>query len=246
MVHIWVRSTLPWNDDAAFRAQVDPSFEPCLRVWDASFEMPYNHFRARVYDIAQANLTNVRGAKVSDWDDIPEGALVLPVDDDDWFAPHAAETLKRELRPATPAYVWEASFAETPTWMGHRLYLARRRLLPWTPPRWSCSTNSYAMEKAEGRQELLRLHTRASAWVDRAPPGAVRFLGERLSMMNRTIASQTQLRRGDPPAVATPDEMRRKLARYRRLYRRLQRSAAPWARPYLAMMGDLVDELTPR
>jgi hypothetical protein len=208
--------------------------------------MPYRQFRARVYEIAQANLAEVRGARVAEWDEIPEGELVLPVDDDDWFAPDAAEVLARVRTAETPAYVWEASFAEVPTWAGHRLYLARRKLAPWSPPKWTCSTNSYAMEKRDGSRELLASHVGASHWVDGAPDGSVHFLDDRLSLVNRSLASQTQLRRGERNSPARPGELRRKCAAYRRLYRRLARSRPAWARPYLAMMGELMDELSPR
>ena len=118
MAYIWIRSTGNWSDEAAFRAQLQPSFEPYLERWEETFEMPFRQFRARVYEIAQANLAEVRGAQLAEWDDIPDGALVMPVDDDDWFAPEAAEVLERVRTAETPAYVWEASFAEVPTWAG--------------------------------------------------------------------------------------------------------------------------------
>jgi hypothetical protein len=208
--------------------------------------MPYHRFRGRVHEIARASHAAVRGARVAEWEEIPEGALVLPTDDDDWFAPHVAEVLERERGPGTRAYVWPAAFAEIPMWLGHRVYLARRRLMPATPPRFSCSTNSYAMEKCEANRELLRVHEQASAWVDGAPDGLVRRLDDRLSMMNRTLASQTQLRAGDRNTTPSRSELLRKYRRYRRLYGKLDTSGTPWARPYVEMMGALMGELSPQ
>ena len=128
-------------------------------------------------------------------------------------------------------------------WFGHRLYLTRRVLLPWMPPAWSCSTNGYAMVKSESTFDLLGTHTAASAWVDGAAPGEVLYLPDRLSMVNRTIASRSQLSAGDRSHPSTPAEMRRKLARYRRRYGRIDLSDAPWARPYVAMTAELTGEL---
>jgi hypothetical protein len=246
MVYIWIRKTGNWHDEEAFRAQLPPPLRPTVAVWDETFDMPYHRFRARVYEIAQASLAAVRGARVAEWEEIPDGALVLPVDDDDWFAPHAAEVLEREHRPGAAAYVWPAEFAETPMWYGHRIYLARRRLLPAMPPKFSCFTNSYAMRKSDETRELLRMHDKASIWVDRAPDGLVRHLDDRLSMMNRTLASQTQLSAPDRKTTPTRSVLVRKYRRYRRLYRRFDASRTPWARPYLDGMGELMEELSLR
>ena len=246
MIYIWIRATCDWHDEQAFLDQLDPEFERLLEVWNDAFEMPYHRFRARVFEIAQANLAEVRGATPAEWDKIPEGALVMPTDDDDWFAPHAAETLERVQRPGVRAYVWEASFAETPMGLGHRVYLARRALLPRWAPRWSCSTNTYAMPKSEANLELFENHEEASAWVDTAPPGEVLTLPDRLSVMNRTIASRSQLRGGDRKRPSTSAEMLRKLARYRRRYRTIDLSKTPWAQPYVARMAALTQELQPR
>ena len=246
MAYIWIRSTGNWHDERAFLAQMDPAFEPYLAAWNETFEMPFHDFRARVHDVARANLETVRGARVADWDDIPDGALVMPTDDDDWFAPHAAETLERIRRPGAPAYAWEASFAETPMWLGHRIYLTRRVLLPWMPPRFSCSTNSYAFEKRPDSRPLLADHTLASEWVDDAPGDQVVRLPDRLSMVNRTLASRTQLRSGERNRPPTRAELLRKRRRYERRYRRMNLSRTPWAKPWVAMMGDLMSKLEAR
>jgi hypothetical protein len=246
MIYIWIRRTCDWYDEEAFLAQVDERFEDRLAVWNETFEMPYHQFRARLFEIAQDNLAQVRGATVAEWDEIPEGALVMPTDDDDWFAPHAAETLERVRRPGIEAYVWEATFAETPMWFGHRVYLARRRLIPWWAPRWSCSTNTYAMPKSDATHAALGDHTVASRRVDSAPEDELIRLPDRLSVMNRTIASRTQLGAGDRGRPSTKAEMLRKHARYRRRYRRLDLSMTPWAEPYVARIAELTDELAPR
>jgi hypothetical protein len=246
MIYIWIRRTCDWSDEQAFLHQLEPDFEPLLEVWNETFEMPYHLFRARVFEIAQANLAEVRGAQVAEWDQIPEGALVLPTDDDDWFAPHIAEKLELVRRPGTEAYLWIPTWAEIPMWFGHRLYLVRQFLFPWTPPKWRCSTNNYAMVKRAGTLALLDEHMQASAWAKAAADGLVLTLRDRLSMVNRSIASHTQLRAGDRSHPSTRAEMLRKLARYRRRYRRIDLSKTPWAEPYVAQMAALTAELQPR
>ena len=131
-------------------------------------------------------------------------------------------------------------------WLGHRIYLARRRLLPATRPRFSCSTNNYAMEKRGDNRRLLLDHEEASAWVDEARDDAVRHLDDRLSLMNRTLASQTQLRSSDRNTTPSPSALERKYRRYRRLYGRLDTSRTPWAEPYVDMMAALMEELALR
>lgn len=241
MVYLWVRSGLDWEDESAFLAQVTSEFEPSLAVWSATFEMPYHVFRHRVRQIARANLTQVRGATHAEWDAIPEGGLVMPTDDDDWFAPHAVEALERERRPESDTYVWRASFVQSPTGFRHRLYLTRRRVLPFTRPRSTCSTNNYSMLKRADNRLLFQDHMEATRWVDAREGASTSMLGERLSVVNRTVASQTQLR--SPRRVVSRSELRRKYRRYCRLYEGLRTPHTPWAEPYVAMMGELMEEL---
>src|SRR4051794_14655135 len=154
--------------------------------------MPYRVFRSRLRAIARENLARVDGARVSAWEEIPEGALVLPCDDDDWFRPDVAAVLQRELRPGVSALRWTSSFLEVPTNWRHQLGIWRARV-QGPRPMFLCTTNNYAMFASEGSQDLLKSHVQASRWVGAQPPGSVPILGERLSLMNRTIASQTSL-----------------------------------------------------
>jgi hypothetical protein len=81
----------------------------------------------------------------------------------------------------------------------------------------------------------------ASHWVRTQPPDAVPYLRERLSLMNRTLASDTSLRiRGQAISRRT---LLRKLARYRRLYGQPLRPELAWAQPYADQMRTLMDDL---
>jgi hypothetical protein len=243
VVHIWVRATLDYDDERAFAAQLRPGFREQVALWDALFDMPYRSFRSRVRAIARENLERVEGAVCSSWDDIPEGALVLPADDDDWFAPDIAAVLDRALGPGVTGVRWRSSFLEIPINLRHQLGAWRARISGPARPRplYLCTTNNYALFASSESEDLLRRHVQASRWVATQPPGAVPFLDEPLSLMNRTLASQTSL--GHLGTSISRRRLLGKLPRYRRLYEAPLPPALAWAQPYADQMGALMGEL---
>ena len=96
-VFLCVRRTIDWRDET----KIDPGFRPKVEAWNATFPMPYPVFRQRLKEIAAANLARVEGATVADLAAVPPGAIVAPVDDDDWFAPDLAAELRR-AEPTPP------------------------------------------------------------------------------------------------------------------------------------------------
>ena len=245
MIYIWIRRTLNWADEEEAAAQItDPWLKEKLPLWNATFNISYQRFRHRVAQIADLNHSRVEGAVRADWDQIPDGALVLPVDDDDWFASGAARALDAERDPGAAGYLWASRWIEVPIDLGHRLQLLRRRIVPSTPPKWLCGTNNYAMVKGPGAKDLLGHHLRASRWfgdeLTRGNGRVKRIAGE-LSLANRTLASQTTL--SQRKHVIRRSELIRKYRRYRRLYKRPLPPDLAWCRPYVEMMADLMDEL---
>jgi len=95
MIYIWIRKTLDWEDEAAFRAQLPPHLIEPVELWNDCFKLPFHLFRARLRQIASLNRSRVDGVACAPWDAIPDGALVVPVDDDDWFAPTLGTCLAR-------------------------------------------------------------------------------------------------------------------------------------------------------
>jgi hypothetical protein len=242
VTYIWVRRTVDWQEEEAVHAQLDPRFAPKVALWNETFNLPFHEFRHRVREIAQLNLARVAGAAQASWDDIPDGALVVPIDDDDWLAPDIGDALERELEDQAVCYRWRASWIEIPTTRGHRLYLTRRRLLPWTRERWVCSSNNYACIKNGETEALLASHVRASRWVEGAPAGAVKRIDRRLSLINRTLASQTALLHPNPSLSRR--ELLRRFRRYRTLYDHVPKGPElAWCRPYLELMSDLMSRL---
>lgn len=244
MVFLCIRHDVPWDDEEAFRAQLSPAFVPKVEAWNATFRMPFRVFRGEVRAIARENLARVEGIERRSWEDVPEGAIVLPADDDDWWAPDAARVVDAAADGATEAWHWPHTVLEVPIDPWHRLEILRRRLRPSTPPRWVCSTNNYALRRRADREPLFRKHTEMSAWV--AGSDAVGVLSRRLSVQNRTPASITQM--GFGRSRVSPRELRRKLRAHRQLYERFEPPAAEleWMVPHVRRMADLVRRVEER
>ena len=241
MLYLWVRATANWEDERAFLAQLDPAFKPKVELWNDTFDLPYHRFRHEIRRIARLNLARVEKATVLPWSDIPDGALVAPVDDDDWFAPNVARVLERVHDPQAIGYRWTSSFIEVPINLGHRLGLLRRALFPRTPPRWICTTNNYAALKGPDAKLLLEKYTVASERFAGPDAARVRRIDQRLSVMNRTLASQTSL--GFLRPSIRRSELLRKFDRYRALYTAPLAPELAWCRPYREMMADLMRRL---
>ena len=247
-VFIWVRTSIDWSDEAAVPSLVRPDFLPKLELWNATFSLPYGRFRHEVCEIARLNLSRVEGASVREWDEIPDGALVLPVDDDDWFAPDIVDTLAAHHDADAIAYRWTSSFLEVPTTLGHHMYVARREVMPRLPPKYFCTTNNYAVIKRADAEPIAANHLLATEALRDDP--CVRSLDARLSLMNRTLASQTTISsrtttggRQVPGVDVTRAHLVRKFRRYRKLYARSGGRAPGWSLPYVARMAELMERL---
>ena len=240
-IYIWIRATTDWSDEAAFNAQLRPAFAGKVALWNRTFSLPYHIFRHRVCEIARRNHAAVTGAVRAPWNAIPDGALVVPVDDDDWFAPDLGERLAAAWRPGIVGVYWTRSFLQVPIDPMAEVGQWARALLPNRPPKWVCSTNNYALIKGPDSKPLLRDHTRASEWMLRQPAEAMLRLDESLSLMNRTLASQTSL--GWRRARFSRLELLLKYRRYRRLYGRSLPAELAWAEPYRKAMAGLMGEL---
>ncbi|MFM7737650.1 MAG: hypothetical protein ACKPBU_16940 [Alphaproteobacteria bacterium] len=243
-VFVCVRHDVPWDDEQAFRAQLKPSFAPKVAAWNATFRMPFRVFRAEVRDVARENLARVEGVERRAWQDLPEGAIALPVDDDDWLSPDAARVIAAAAEQGVEAWTWPHTALEVPIDFWHRLELLRRRLVPSTPLRWTCSTKDYALRRRDGRDHLFHDHRATSAWVD--GEAIAESLGRRISVQNRTLGSITQM--GFGRSRVSPRELRRKLHEYRRLYDRFAPSSPEleWMAPHVRRMADLVSRVGER
>ena len=245
MIFIWIRATVDWADEAAFVAQMPAELPAKVALWNETFTLPYHLFRLRVREIAAESLARVEGAVCAEWDEIPDGAVFLPVDDDDWFSPDAARALEAALEPGVDAYVWSGRWLEIPMNLGHRVYLARRRLFPWTWERWLLATNNHALVKRSSFEpRLVENHARTDRWFKgEQRQGRVRLkrLDGCLSVTNRTFASRTALL-WDKPSIGRA-ELLRKYRGYRVRYDRPVAPEVAWSEPYQRAMAELMREL---
>jgi hypothetical protein len=226
-VFLCVRRTIDWRDET----RIDPQFRPKVEAWNATFPMPYHVFRQRLKEIAAANLARVEGAAVADLAAVPEGAVVAPVDDDDWFAPDLATELRRAFDPLALGFLWPRYVLEARPWLARAPDHAR----------YTCGTNNYAVVNAEGWGEAAEGHGRASRRFD-AHGDRVRRLPRMLSIQNRNLSSQTVLAWGRPTISRL--RLRRRWRRHRKLYDRVRLPAElAWAEPCVRAMAALMREL---
>jgi len=240
LLYIVVRRTTDWRNEAGVRAQLPDRFVGAFDLWNATFDMPYHVFRCELKRIAALSHARVEGAVVAAFEDVPDGALIAPTDDDDWFAPALAREVLRNRVDSCEGYHWPSRFLEVPTDLRHRLALWRRRLSPGRPLGWICTTNNYVLAKREDCWPLLESHVRASEWFGQHA-AAVKTLDRPLSLQNRNLASQTSLsmRR----RTMTRWKLVRKYREYRCLYARAVAPGLEWCRPYMALMAELMENL---
>lgn len=238
-IHVCLRSTLDWQDEALVRARIIPGFRPKLDAWNATFDMPYHLFRQRLRDIAQLNLSRVEGAVCSELEDVAPGHVVVPIDDDDWLAPDLVSHLIDAYEPTVRGYLWSLHVIELP----RRVRSSLRWLARWLgrPDLHLCKTNNYAVSSEPALLPLALYHVKASHYFTGNPLAVKRIPGI-LAIQNRTLASQTVLG-WDRPSISR-DELVTLWRRYRGLYSSWRlRSELVWARPYVDMMAALMEDI---
>ncbi|HEY8154291.1 MAG TPA: hypothetical protein VII72_09210 [Myxococcota bacterium] len=250
-LHICVRRTLPWDDEEAVAAALDPAARPMVELWNATFNLRYPAFRSRLTRIARESWSRIEDAKLTPRAELPPGALVAPVDDDDWFSPEIASRLLAERHPSRQGFHWNRYIVEAPR---------RRRRWPWArsrraadTSRYTCGSNNYAVRNLPALSAALGGHVVASRVFD-ANPGLVRHLDASLSIQSRSLASQSAFemsgRRarkstpGQPAPEPTRDVLLGMYRSHRGFYDHLRLpSEVAWAQPYVAAMAELMHEL---
>jgi hypothetical protein len=239
--YLFVRKTTDWSNEKTFRSQLDPKFAPKVEAWNKVFSIPYHIFRHELVAIASQNHQRLECVKTALWDEIPEGAIVLPTDDDDWFAPHIVEILRESLRNDGRNFLWDQSVLEVPINFLHGVNLAVRKFLPLGGPKWLCATNNYAFTKTASSEKLLS-HMRASKAFSCGELELVK-IPNRLSLHNRSLASITSMGLGRDNI--TSRELKRKARAYRWLYSTFNLPQdLHWASPYVKRMAELAEALT--
>lgn len=240
-MYIVVRRTTDWTSEAVVRAQLPDGFAPLVELWNDTFDMPFHRFRYELKQITALNHSRVEGAVTAALEDVPEGALIAPTDDDDWFAPELAKALHDNREDQYSGYRWSSRFLEVPPNLDQRLGALRRKLFPSTPLRWICTTNNHAIVNRAGIGDLVASHIRASEWFS-AHDAAVKALDVSLSLQNRNLSSQTTLlfRSG---TTMTRWRLLLKYRQYKALYKKAPMPGLDWCHPYIARMAELMEEL---
>lgn len=97
MIYIVVRQTTDWNNEATFCAQIPEGVQPSIELRNATFTIPYHLYRRELKRIAQLNLAGIQRARYIPRNEVPEDAVVVPTDDDDWFSPQLAKVLEEHV-----------------------------------------------------------------------------------------------------------------------------------------------------
>lgn len=242
MIYICVRRTLDWHDEAVVARDLQRSFRPKLEAWNETFTVRYHEVRHRLKKIAELNLSRVEDAVCAPLDAIPDGSLVVPVDDDDWFAPDLALGLRQQGESHIVGYLWKDHTVEIRRPLESRLNYLWWRVRGNRPL--TCGSNNYAVTKVPEHLPLVTNHSRASRYFD-ASPDRIRRLSGKWSVRNRNPTSQTEM--GWQQPHVTRAELIETFHAYHRLYSRLRLPRAyRWAQPYVAMVADLMREIEVR
>jgi hypothetical protein len=238
-IYLCVRRTLDWENARIVEAHVRPDFRPKMHTWNATFDMPYHEFRHRLKQIAQANLERVAGAVRAPLDEVPAGAIVVPVDDDDWLSPELANRLRAVHDSPLAGYLWARHVVEP------RVPLRRRAWFwLWSFKRSTCATNDYAVPRRPDIEPLVMNHLRAGRYFDENR-ARIRRIPELLSIQNRNLASQTAMAWRRPSI--TREELAANFARYRTLYASIELPGGlEWARPCVDQMAGLMRQIAVR
>jgi len=238
-IHISVRQTLDWSDQASVEAHLIPDFRAKYDMWNRMFTMPYHVFRRRLTAIAERSLHAVDGATLSPIDEVPDGDIVIPVDDDDWFAPTLAAKIRAAGDAQTTGWLWRRTALEyRAPWKRMRRLIGR---LVGSRPEFTCLTNNYAFRLERPRAAAMMNHALATPFFD-DPAAPVAHIPELLGVQNRSLASQTSL------AWRRPSIERAALIELFERHRALHASWRPtpgleWAEPYAAAMAVLMREI---
>lgn len=234
MICICVRRTLDWGSEAAVDAGLIKSFRPMVKMWNTTFTIPYHEFRQRLKVIAQLSLSRVEKVQRASVETAPPGALLVPIDDDDWFSPDLANRLRQEFDPSIPCYYWSRQILEP----GRQVRRIKGLLKEFLTGEVIFATNNYAIHNVPGLAGLAHTHMIARRHFQAEQ---VRYVPAALSVHNRSLASQTVLGMERP---IVRDALIERFEQYRTLYANTYLSRGlRWAAPYVTMMSELMESL---
>ena len=185
VIYFWIQSDLDWQDEEAFWAQVPPGLKPRVDLVDSTFNMPFHIFRHRARDRGAQPLARRGRRGLGRVGRDPSVARVVPVDDDDWFAPNVGQVLEREwgcFSGFLARDVARDSIGPRPLGLH-----GPSRGLPFPPRSAPATRTTTVWSRPRGTSRCSR-RAAATEWFD--GPGRDRVkqgVGQRLSVVNRTL-----------------------------------------------------------
>ncbi|AGA25613.1 hypothetical protein [Singulisphaera acidiphila] len=225
-------------------------FLRAIRLWNRTFGMSYFAYRQGLKEIAELSWTRVRNLDLvlrrPELFPALEGldpCILMPVDDDDWFHPDAADVLRRSWSPGFDAFHWpDGLYRSVPFQERFDRPAAQVRLVV---RRWDSdfTTNGYAITRkglaavpGPMRKRVLAFHWAAGKAFHRE--GVERcFVDQVLSASNKSLASATNLK-----ALVDRPLVLRNVPHLRRRTEVIP-PALQWAADYIARTERLNEEL---
>jgi hypothetical protein len=172
-------------------------------------------------------------------DEIPAGDLIVPTDDDDWFAPSLVHEIREALRPGGEGCLWWRQVISASRRRPKRRGLLRRRLgFKKMGGLHSCATNNYAIVRGPGVEPLVVHHGQACGYFD-AHPERMAKIHETLAIQNRTMASHTALKKRQH--TIDREQLVASYHAYRTLYEEWPLPPELlWAKPCVESMAELM------
>ena len=243
MLYICIRKTTQWADEEIFLEQLQEKFKTSVEAWNQTFDMPYHLFRDKIKMIAQSNLAMVNDSVVTTFENVPDGGLILPIDDDDWLAPNLVSKIQTELEEGVTGYHWIHDRLSVPrprnTWSRFSRFVAEN-ILGKSSSRYIFQTNNYMFVKGRVPLGAVRFHTRANRYFlknfDRT-----KYIHNHLSVWNQTIASKISM--GWPRRSISSEMLKKNYYLYKELYDTVELPNHPWSVPYVVRMRELMEEL---
>lgn len=239
-IHICVRRTLDWGSEAFTADWLWPDLRAKCRTWGETFEMTYPAFRQRLKEIARENHERVEDAIHTPFEEIPVGDLIVPTDDDDWFAPDVLHEIRAAMKPGAEGYLWHRQVISTSRRRPKRRTWLRMRRKKMGGHH-SCASNNYAIVKRPDAKPIVTSHLKASDYVD-AHPRRFPRIRQYLAIQNRTMGSRTAMEMKQQ--TSSREELIERYERYRTVYAEWPLPPGlHWARPSVDRMAELMDEI---
>ena len=183
-----------------------------IKFWNQTFSMSWFEYRQRIKNIAELNRSQIhnvdlviRNRHQAALLERLDNVIILPVDDDDWFSPEIADTLRKNASDMPDLFSWSDGVfcpsRKVPVKRRQRDTGGSDSLFFRNPTENGFWTNGYAVSEAgldrcpdENREDVLNRHAKVLAtFKEHVPEFRHRHLDQVLSITHKSNASFTKL-----------------------------------------------------